>query len=79
MRYLLAVASVLIFAGCGHADSHESLAEEGVSTMNEMVVVLDGVKDEASAKSAKPTLKSLAERLNSINERQLKLPAPSGA
>jgi hypothetical protein len=45
--------------------------------MKQMIQVLEGVKDEASAKSAKPELKSLAEKLNDINSRQSKLDAPT--
>ena len=63
----------------GRGDSHESLAGEGQSTMNEMVSVLDGMKDEASAKSAKPKLTSLMDRLNDINQRQSRLPTPTEA
>jgi hypothetical protein len=80
MKRLLAFTAVVTFlicAGCG--DSHESLAADGVSTMKEMVAVLDTVKDSDSAKAAKPKLKSLSEKLNNINERQAKLPAPTEA
>ena len=65
--------------GCGGGDSHESLAVEGQGVLKQMVAVLDTVKDEASAKAAKPELKSLSEKLNDINARQAKLPAPTEA
>jgi hypothetical protein len=80
MKRLLAFTAVVTFlicAGCG--DSHESLAAEAVSTMKDMVAVLDTVKDADSAKAAKPKLKSLSEKLNDINKRQAKLPAPTEA
>src|SRR5678815_1392251 len=51
---ITAVVMFLVCAGCG--DSHEKLAGESVSTMKEMVSVLDSIKDEASAKAAKPKL-----------------------
>ena len=80
MKCLLALTSALMFLVCsGCGDSHESLAGEGQSTMKDMVSVLDGVKDEASAIAAKPRLKSLMDRLNDINLRQSKLPAPTEA
>ncbi len=81
MRNLFVLASVLLMLacnGCG-GDSHESLGKEGLSTMKEMVAVLKDIKDEASAKSAKPQLQSLMEKLKSINVRQSKLPAPTEA
>ena len=78
---LLVVA--LVFScwsgGCGGGDSHESLAVEGQGVLKQMVAVLDTVKDEASAKAAKPQLKALSAKLNDINARQAKLPAPTEA
>ncbi|MGH7175935.1 MAG: hypothetical protein ACREJC_01020 [Tepidisphaeraceae bacterium] len=78
-RFYAVVASVIILACSGCGDTQESLAVEGVATMKEMVSVLGGVKDEATAKSAKPKLKVLAERINDINERASKLPPPTEA
>ena len=78
---LVVVALVLCCrgGGCGGGDSHDSLAVEGQGVMKQMVAVLDTVKDETSAKAAKPQLKTLAEKLNDINARQAKLPAPTEA
>jgi len=76
-----AVAPVLVLflccAGCG--DTHESLTKEYRSTMSKVIVVLQGVKDEASAQAAKPKLKALAQQLNDIQSRMAKLPAPTDA
>jgi hypothetical protein len=70
----------LCCVGCGGGgDTHESLAGEGKGVMKQMVAVLDTVKDEASAKAAQPQLKTLAEKMNDINARQTKLPAPTEA
>jgi hypothetical protein len=80
MKSLLALTSVLalmICAGCGGGDSRTSLEAEAQTTMTEFVAALDGVKDEASAKAAKPKLKTLIEKLDDLNKRQAKLPAPS--
>jgi len=41
--------------------------------------VLDGVKDQESAKSAKSKLQSLMEKLNDINARQTSCPAQTDA
>jgi hypothetical protein len=80
MKRVLALASVvmmMVCAGCG--DSHESLAAEQVSVMKDMISTFEGIKDGPTAKSAKPTLKSLFEKMNSINERQAKLEMPTEA
>jgi hypothetical protein len=82
MKRLLARASalmsvIIVCSGCG--DSRESLTEEGMSTMREMVVVLDTVKDDASAKAAKPKLQALSAKMEDIGQRQNKLGAPSDA
>jgi hypothetical protein len=80
MKRLLALASVLMFVLCtGCGDTHESLAADSVSTTKEMVSVLDGVKDEVSAKSAKPKLESLMQKLTDIQTRQGKLAVPTEA
>ena len=81
MKTLLAITTLAMFlctSGCG-GDSHESLAGESMATMKELVATFDGIKDKESAKSAKPRLKSLVEKMNSINDRQAKLDAPSEA
>jgi hypothetical protein len=76
MKRQLAFAVVVIFALCssGCGDSHDSLTKESVSAMTEMVGVLDGVKDAASAKSAKDKLKAVAAKLKDIQQRESKLP-----
>jgi hypothetical protein len=80
MRTLMALAMAMLFLICnGCGDTREKLAEENFSIINEMTTLLEGVKDEASATSAKPKLKSLLERMSSVNERAAKLPAPSEA
>src|SRR5438552_13091566 len=78
MRHVLPLGALVLLvccAGCG--DSHESLAKDSVSNMKEMVAILDGVKDQASAHDAKPKLKSLMEKQKDIDARQNKLGAPS--
>jgi hypothetical protein len=82
MKYLLtfAVASLsLICTGCGGGDSHESLAGESLTTMKDLVATFETVKDEETAKAAKPKLKSLSDKMNALNERQAKLPAMTEA
>jgi hypothetical protein len=76
LRRFATILALLVCAGCG-GDTHDSLAAEQMDTMKKMNSVLDGVKDQATAKSAKPELKSLAQKMKEINERQAKLPAPT--
>ena len=75
---VIAALAMLSITGCG-GDTHESLTNEGMSTMKEFVATLDTVKDESSAKAAKPKLKKLMEQLKEINAKQVKLPAPTEA
>src|SRR5262245_54289022 len=82
MKRLLGLTSILMLLalcpGCG-GDTHEKLAAKAIDTMKEMCTVLDGVKDEESAKAAKGKLKSLMETLDDLNKRQEKLPKPTDA
>jgi hypothetical protein len=75
---LVTTALLLLAGGCG-GDSHQSLADESMATMKEMVATLDNIKDEASAKSNKSRLKAILQKMNGINDRQAKLPAPTEA
>ena len=75
---LLAILMLGVCPGCG-GDSHASLAGESLTMMKDLIATLETVKDEASAKAAKPKLVSLTQKMQSINERQAKLPALSEA
>jgi hypothetical protein len=75
---LILSMALLICTGCG-GDTHESLAAEQMDVMKKMNSVLDGVKDLASAKAAKPELKSLIAKMKDIEARSSKLPAPTAA
>lgn len=81
MKRLVALSvmmALMVGPGCG-GDTHESLAAESMPLMKEMVDTLQTVKDEASAKTAKPKLQSIVTKMKSINERQAKLPAMTEA
>ncbi|HRK32013.1 MAG TPA: hypothetical protein PLD59_13140 [Tepidisphaeraceae bacterium] len=79
-KFLFLISSVVLIALCpGCGDSHESLTAESMSTMKKLVSVLDGVTDGATAKSAKPKLKSLMEEMESLKARQAKLGMPDEA
>lgn len=81
MTRAFTLASVMLLAAClsGCGDTHESLAQEQVSAMKDMVATLEGVKDVDSARAAKPRLKALSERMNKINEKMSKLKMPTEA
>jgi hypothetical protein len=81
MRVVALTAMVLVLAlqGCGGAPTHESLAKDAMSIMKEFGAVLEGIKDEASAKSAEPALKKLAERMKTLSKQKEALPKLSEA
>jgi hypothetical protein len=70
--------ALMLVPGCG-GDTHDSLAAESVDVMKKLVAALEGVKDEATARSAKPTLESLASKMKDIDQRQTKLGTPTDA
>jgi hypothetical protein len=73
---LLVILMLGVCPGCG-GDSHESLAGESLKLMKELVATLEGIKDEASAKAAKPKLVSVTQQMQKLNERMAKLPKPA--
>ena len=80
MKHLAcAVLFMFLCSGCGGGDTHDSLTAASLGAMKELVTTLESMKDEASANAAKPKLKSLAEQMNGLNERQAKLKAPTEA
>ena len=70
--------ALMFVPGCG-GDTHESLAGETLDTMKKVVAALEGIKDEASANSAKSTLTELSAKMKDIETRMSKLPAPTEA
>src|SRR5262245_48741767 len=69
---------LLMVPGCG-GDTHESLADESMPVMKDMVATLETVKDEAPAKPAKPKLQSNEAKRKDLKARRNKLPAPTEA
>ena len=59
----------VLFASCG-ADSKEKVTEDALSAMEEMVTILEGVKDKATAETAKPKLEALAKKVEGLKDRQ---------
>ena len=78
-RTIVLLTLALLCPGCGGGDTYQSLADSTIAAMRDMVATFDTVKDETSAKAAKAKLKSIFEQMQSLNERQAKLPAPTEA
>lgn len=74
MFSMVMVAALLVLGGCG--DTHESVVKDTLSTMEEVVKVLEGVKDEASAKTAATKLEALGEEMKKMKEVHDKLGKP---
>ena len=69
---LLALAFVI--GGCG--DKYESATREMLDNLEDMNSVLDGVKNEADLKAAKPELDEIGERMKALSERMEKMGKP---
>ena len=82
-RILGIVCWGLIVAACGgdsgSIDSYEAGVEAHTQFMTEMVKVLEGVTDEASANKAAAEIEELGGRLASISAQMAKLPRPDAA
>ena len=74
--FVLLVATFL--AGCG-GDSHASLMDEGVALTKELVSILDGVKDTASADAAASKVEALAAKGESLKKRMDAMGEPTEA
>ena len=75
----LSLMFALLVVGSGCKDTHAKLADESMPIMRDMVATIETIKDEATAKSAKPKLEAIAKKMKSLEERRNKLPAPTEA
>lgn len=72
------IASCLLISACGGGiSSYEEGIEAQAEVMLEMVSVLEGVDDDASAKKAAGKIESLGERLAEISSQVRELPRPN--
>lgn len=71
----LPIVFLAIVAGCGggKVDSHKEGAEQANDVADDMVKILSGVKDKASAESAKPKLEALGKKMEDIMDQMQKL------
>lgn len=78
-RLTLTAALALLCVACGGPgiDSYEEAGEAQAEVMREMIGVLEGVDDDASAKAAAEEIEALGDRLQEIAKQISKLPPPS--
>jgi hypothetical protein len=75
MKRVTILASILMLLACGGCggDSPDKVANDSIGVMEEMATILEGVKDEASAKKANDKLRALGDKMKEIKARQDKL------
>jgi len=77
-RMFPVVVFCLLCAACGGSiDSHDDAMAAQVDLMEDMLDVLEGVTDEASAEDAIPDMEELGKRASEIAARVKELPQPS--
>lgn len=74
---ILASLVMLCVACSGGVESYEDAAEAQIEIMREMIRVLEGVSDDASARAAAGDVAALAARMQSIADQLRALPPPS--
>ena len=80
MKRILGLAVALLLAGGANArakDAFEDVIKDTLSTMKDVTKVLETVKDEDSAKAAKPKVKELAKKIQALKKRSKDLGKPT--
>ena len=70
MRFMGLAAALmvcLVLAGCDRKDA-DAIMGKTVAKMEEMVTVMQGVKDEASSKAAGPKIKAIAQDMRALKK-----------
>jgi hypothetical protein len=62
--------------GCDSKPTHESVTEDSIDKMEEMVEVLKGIKDEASAKAARPKMEQIKKDMEELQKKSKALGEP---
>jgi hypothetical protein len=73
---MFAILGLLLAACGGGIHTHEDAMEAQIDLMEDMVEILKGVTDEASAKKAEPKMEALGKRAMEIAQQVQKLPQP---
>jgi biopolymer transport protein ExbB/TolQ len=68
----------LVLSGCGEPTA-ESVTEDMLGKMKEMVTVLKGITDEASAKAAKPKLEQIKKDMDGLEAQAQKVEKETSA
>lgn len=77
LRVMTVIALSLILTACGGGiDSYEEGLEVQAELMREMIGVLEGVEDEASAEKAAAKIESLGSRMGDVAMQISELPTP---
>ena len=69
--------TLILLGGCESKPTHESVTQETVDKMEEMVEVMKGIKDEASAKAARPKMEQIKKDMEAIKAKSQALGEPS--
>ncbi len=70
------IAVALCVAGCDSKPTHESVTQDSIDKMEEMVEVLKGIKDEASAKAARPKMEQIKKDMEELQKKSKALGEP---
>jgi hypothetical protein len=75
-RTLAVTCLALVFAaaGCDTRPTHESIRKDAVAKMKEIVAIMKDVKDEKSAKAARPKLEAAKKELDAMKAEDDALP-----
>jgi hypothetical protein len=72
-----ACSLLLVFlAGCG-GPTRESLAEDGITVLEQLTTAFSGIKDEATAKAALPQIEKAVAKMIDVKARTESLPEPT--
>lgn len=75
MTFAAALVMAMLLTGCG-GDTHEKVTVDMGKITDELATVLEGVKDEASAKSALSKIESIKSRMEDLGKRMKALGPP---
>ena len=70
------LVAAFCLAGCDSKPTHESVTQEGIDKTEEMVEVLKSIKDEASAKAARPKMEQIKKDMEELKKKANALGEP---